>query len=72
MGVLTITGVPLAIISLHPIRNLHLDVLRDSRVPRIKFLSIHCCQYDSACQSGHKEARYKQVMARHGEGRLMV
>ena len=72
VGVLTITGVLLAIISLCPKPDLHLDVLRDSRVPRIKFLSIHCYHYDSACLCGHKEARYKQVMARHGEGTLTV
>lgn len=66
MGVMTITGVPLAIIFLHSVIILPPDVLRDSRVPRIEFFSILCCHYDSDGQSDHKESRYKQVMVKYG------
>lgn len=72
VGVMTIPGVPLAIIFLYPITILQTDVLRDSRVPGIEFFSIHCCHYDSARQSGHGEARYsKQVMAKR-RGRMLI
>ena len=57
VGVMTLSGVPLAVISLHLIPILHPHVLRDSRVPRMELFSTHCCYYDSACQSRHEEAR---------------
>lgn len=66
MGVMTVTGVPLAIIFLHPVIILPPNVPRDSRVLRIEFFSILGCHYDSDGQSDHKESRFKQVMVKYG------